>query len=82
LIKAVLFDLGDTLIVEEAVEGKHLWEAQLKKIPHVDEVLQKLKGRYRLGVITNTTTSREKHVRTALRKIGLEHYFDVGRCRL
>ncbi|MFQ6073968.1 MAG: HAD family hydrolase [Candidatus Bathyarchaeia archaeon] len=77
LIKAVLFDLGDTLIVEEAVEGRHLWEVTLQKVPHVDEVLQALRQRYRLGIITNTVTSREHHVRTALRRIGLEHYFDV-----
>ena len=77
MIKAVFFDLGDTLIVEEAVGGRHLWEAELQKIPHVDEVLRELKQRYRLGIITNTVTSREQHVRMALRRIGLEKYFDV-----
>jgi putative hydrolase of the HAD superfamily len=77
LIKAVLFDLGDTLIIEEAVGERHLWEVTLQKIPNVDEVLRGLKQRYKLGIITNTLTSRERHVRTALRKIGLERYFDV-----
>ena len=76
-IKAVFFDLGDTLIVEENHGGKHLREAELKKVPHVDRVLRKLKGRYKLGVITNTVTSREEDVRLALRKLGIEHYFDV-----
>jgi len=77
LIRAVLFDLGDTLIVEEAVEGRHLWEVTLQKIPFVDEVLRELKQHYKLGIITNTFTSREQHVRMALRRIGLERYFDV-----
>ncbi|MFQ6068872.1 MAG: HAD-IA family hydrolase [Candidatus Bathyarchaeia archaeon] len=77
MIKAVLFDLGDTLIVEEAVGGRHLSEVELQKIPYVDEVLRELRQRYRLGIITNTVTSREQHVRTALRRIGLEQYFDV-----
>jgi len=77
LIKAVLFDLGDTLIVEEAVGGRHLWEVKLQKIPYVDKVLQKLKQRYKLGIVTNTMVSREQHVRMALRRIGLEQYFDV-----
>lgn len=77
MIKAVLFDLGDTLIVEEAVRGRQLWEVTLKKVPHVEEVLRELRRRYRLGVITNTVTSREQHVRMALKRIGLEQYFDV-----
>jgi len=40
--------------------------------------LTELKRRgYKLGVITNTVTSREEHVRLALRKIDVEKYFDV-----
>jgi putative hydrolase of the HAD superfamily len=79
LIRAVFFDLGDTLIAEESMPGKHLWEAEaLQKLPHLDEVLAELKqGGYKLGVITNTVTSREEHVRIALRKIGCEKYFDA-----
>jgi len=78
LIRAVFFDLGDTLVVEESVGGRHLWEVTLKKLPHLDEVLIELKNRgYKLGVITNTVTSREEHVRMALRRIGVEEYFDV-----
>jgi len=59
--------------------GKHLWEATaLQKLPHLDEVLAELKQRgYKLGVITNTVTSREEHVRIALRKIDCEKYFDM-----
>jgi putative hydrolase of the HAD superfamily len=79
LIRAVFFDLGDTLIAEESMPGKHLWEATaLQKLPHLDEVLAELKQRgYKLGIITNTVTSREEHVRIALRKIGCEKYFDA-----
>ena len=79
MIRAVFFDLGDTLIAEESMPGKHLWEATaLQKLPHLDEVLAELKQRgYKLGVITNTVTSREEHVRIALRKIDCEKYFDV-----
>jgi putative hydrolase of the HAD superfamily len=78
LIRAVFFDLGDTLIIEEEVAGKHLWEVTLKKLPYLDEVLTEMKKKgYKLGIITNTVTSREEHVRTALRKIDAEKYFDV-----
>jgi len=78
LIRAVFFDLGDTLIVEETVEGRHLWEATLQKLPYLDEVLTELKRQgFKLGIITNTVTSREEHVRTALRKIDVEKYFNL-----
>jgi len=78
LIRAVFFDLGDTLVAEESAGGKHLWEVTLQKLPYLDEVLMELKKRcYKLGVITNTVTSRESHVRMALRRIDIEKYFDV-----
>jgi len=78
LIRAVFFDLGDTLIVEDVVAGRHLWEVALKKLPYLDEVLTELKKKgYKLGIITNTVTSREEHVRMALRKIDVEKYFDA-----
>lgn len=77
MIKAVFFDLGDTLVVEEDIGGRHLWEVELQKVPYVDEVLNELKKRYKLGIITNTVTSGEEQVRIALRRIGLERYFDV-----
>ena len=77
MIKAIFFDLGDTLVVEENVEDKHLWEVDLQKVPYVDQVLHVLKKRFKLGIITNTTTSTEEHVRIALEKIGIECYFDV-----
>jgi len=78
LIRAVFFDLGDTLVAEESVGKKHLWEATLQKLPYLDEVLKELKRRgYKLGIITNTVISREEHVRMALRRIDIEKYFDV-----
>jgi putative hydrolase of the HAD superfamily len=78
LVRVVLFDLGDTLVVEESVAGKHLGEVILEKVPYLDEVLTELKNRgYKLGIVTNTVTSREEHVRLALRKIDIEKYFDV-----
>jgi HAD superfamily hydrolase (TIGR01662 family) len=77
VIKVVLFDLGDTLVVEEEIQGRHLWEVELQKVPYVDQVLHELKKQYKLGIVSNTTTSREEHVRIALKKIGIERNFDV-----
>jgi len=78
LIRVVFFDLGDTLVAEESAMGAHLWETTLTKLPHLDEVLTELKRKgFKLGIITNTVTSREEHVRMALRKIDIEKYFDI-----
>ena len=77
MIKAVFFDLGDTLVVEEPIEGRHLWEVELTTVPHVDHVLNELKKEYRLGIISNTSVSREEHVRMALKNISIDHYFDA-----
>jgi len=78
LIRAIFFDLGDTLIAEEAAGGKHLPEATLTKLPYLDEVLTELERKgFKLGIITNTVTSREEHVRIALRKIGIEKHFNL-----
>jgi putative hydrolase of the HAD superfamily len=44
----------------------------------LDDVLVELERKgFKLGVITNTVTSREEDVRVALRKIGIERYFDL-----
>lgn len=78
MIRAIFFDLGDTLISEEATDSKHLPEAPLTKLPYLDDVLVELERKgFKLGVITNTVTSREEDVRVALRKIGIERYFDL-----
>jgi len=78
LIRAIFFDLGDTLVAEEPIGNKHLVDVTLTKLPYFDEVLAELKRKgYKLGIITNTVTSREEHVRTALRKIDAEKYFDI-----
>ncbi len=66
------------MVVEESAEGRRLWEVTLAKLPYMDKVLRELKRKsFKLGIITNTVTSREEHVRMALRKIDIEKYFDV-----
>jgi putative hydrolase of the HAD superfamily len=77
LIRAILFDLGDTLITEESVGDKHTPNAKLEKVPFVDEVLQELKRKYKLAVVTNTSVSKENDIKKALQTIGLAGYFDA-----
>ncbi len=75
MLKAVFFDLGDTLIVEQ--DGKHLGEAPFDAVPQAEETLIALKKKgFKVGIIANTTISREKDVRKTLQQLGLENYFD------
>jgi putative hydrolase of the HAD superfamily len=77
VIKAVLFDLGDTLVKEESAGDKHAAEAELEKVPFVDEVLEQLKRKYKLAIVTNTSVSREEDIRKALKRVQLVEYFDI-----
>ena len=65
MLKAVFFDLGDTLIVEQG--SKHLSEAPFDAVLQAEETLVVLKKKgFKVGIIANTTVSREKDVRKTL----------------
>jgi HAD superfamily hydrolase (TIGR01662 family) len=75
VLKAVFFDLGDTLIVEQG--DKHLGEAPFDAVPQAKETLIAMKQKgFKVGIIANTTISREKDVRKTLQQLGLESYID------
>lgn len=74
-LAGVFFDAGNTLLVEEP--GKHLWEMAMTPIPDVLEVLTALKGRYRLGVISNTVGSGDAELADALEKAGILGLIDA-----
>lgn len=69
LIKAIIFDLGNTLIREES--------PKYEKMPRATEVLTKLRKKYKLAIISNVppTTSAER-IHEILRGAGLLDYFD------
>ncbi len=74
-LSGVFFDAGNTLIVEEP--GKHLWEMRSAPIPGALEVLAALKGRFKLGVISNTVGSGDAEVADALDRAGVLRYIDA-----
>jgi FMN phosphatase YigB (HAD superfamily) len=66
-VQAVLFDFGNTLVVEEP--ARDLLEMALVPIPFARELITSLKSRYRLGVISNTVGSGDRELREALRRM-------------
>jgi len=78
MLRAILFDLGDTLIYEHIDDVYKLDEIVLLHLqPHAKEVLESLSHHYKLGLITDTETSPETSVRKALSKVGIEPFFSA-----
>jgi HAD superfamily hydrolase (TIGR01509 family) len=75
VIKAVLLDLGDTLIHERVDDAERLDQMSLHAKPGASEVLDRLSRLFVLGLVTDTETSNEIAVREALRRLGLENFF-------
>lgn len=73
VVKAVIFDLGDTLIQEEQKLGR-----TYVKVPYVLETLNQLIDEYQLGIITNVhPTTQETRIHDILQLAGLFNFFDV-----
>lgn len=69
----VLDEQGLSLdLVPELVEAYHANEANLAPYPGTRRVLERLEGRYDLGVLTGGTNGRQKLIR-----LGLDDYFDT-----
>lgn len=77
MIKAVFFDLGDTLIEEKVDDQQPLDHLDLHAKPAAGEVLEQLSRRFRLALVTDTESSNEEVVRRALARLGLDEYFDA-----
>jgi nicotinate-nucleotide--dimethylbenzimidazole phosphoribosyltransferase len=80
LIKArfdcVLFDLGNTLIKQEN-PGTPYESLVVELLPGVEQLLKELKGKVKIGIVSNTQTITATEIKKKLAKVGIEHYFDV-----
>lgn len=72
MIKAIVFDLDGTLLLDDPLHGRRCL------FPETRRVLQALKERYRLAVITNVApTTPADAVHDVLRAAGIHECFDV-----
>lgn len=75
MVKAVLFDLGDTIIHERVDDVSTLDQMHLETQPYARETLEALSRKVKLALVTDTNSSVEPVVRRALRRLGIESFF-------
>lgn len=76
-IRVVLFDWGDTVMVNLPFPGPMAHWPRVDAVPGVAEALGALSPRYRLGLATNAAESGEALVRQALERVGLADCFEA-----
>jgi HAD superfamily hydrolase (TIGR01662 family) len=78
MIKAVLFDFGETLVERVVDDVLPLTELPIKPFCDTAPVLEQLaEAGCRLAVVSNTSLTSEPQMRTVLRAKGLEGFFDA-----
>ena len=68
MLKAILFDLGNTLIQERG---------EAKALPYTIEVLTELKSKFKLAVICNATTASLEKVKEIMQEAGILDFFNA-----
>jgi len=78
MIKAVIFDWGDTVMEDLPSKAGPMaeWDV-VQETPGVRQVLESLHGHVQIILATNAAESGEKRVRLALRRVGLDGFFEA-----
>lgn len=75
-LKAVLFDLGDTIIAE--INGPaDIDSTDFDILEGAEETLAELKKRFKLAIVSNTFTWGDEEVTGALKRKNLTRFFDA-----
>ncbi|MEN9679111.1 MAG: hypothetical protein RLZ57_240, partial [Actinomycetota bacterium] len=74
--EAIIFDLGNTLI-EEDFSGLPVEQRKLSLMPGALELLEKLHGRVRLAIVSNTVEATSDQIRNKLAEINFGDKFEV-----
>jgi nicotinate-nucleotide--dimethylbenzimidazole phosphoribosyltransferase len=72
----VLFDLGNTLIAQEN-PGTPYESLVVKVLPGVQELLDQIHNRVKLGIVSNTKTITAAEIQAKLSTVGLDTYFQT-----
>jgi nicotinate-nucleotide--dimethylbenzimidazole phosphoribosyltransferase len=71
----VLFDLGNTLIAQEN-PGRPYEDLKVQVLPGVQQLLDELQGKVKLGIVSNTKTITAADIQAKLQTVGLDKYFE------
>jgi nicotinate-nucleotide--dimethylbenzimidazole phosphoribosyltransferase len=71
-----LFDLGNTLIAQEN-PGTPYEGLAVKVLPGVQELLDQLHGKVKVGIVSNTKTITAADIQAKLSTVGLDKYFQI-----
>jgi len=71
----ILFDLGNTLIAQEN-PGTPYQDLKVQVLPGVQQLLDDLNGKVKLGIVSNTKTITAADIQAKLQTVGLDEYFD------
>ena len=72
----VLFDLGNTLIAQEN-PGTPYESLAVQVLPGVQELLDQLHGKIKMGIVSNTKTIMAADIQAKLATVGLDKYFQT-----
>ncbi len=70
----VLFDLGNTLIAQEN-PGTPYQDLKVQVLPGVQQLLDELNGKVKLGIVSNTKIITAEDIQAKLATVGLEKFF-------
>ncbi len=73
MLKGLLLDIGDTIIIEE--EGKSLNEMSGDLVEGALPFLQEMSRRFKLVIVSNTVNSYAVDIDRVMKKLGLRQYF-------
>lgn len=81
MIRAVLFDWGNTLMVDDGRQRGPMcaWPA-VRSCPNVAAVLRELSTKYVLALATNADDSWEREIRAALKRVRLNRVIERVYC--
>jgi putative hydrolase of the HAD superfamily len=76
-LRAVVFDLGNTLIEQQVDDVAPLDELTLIALPGAGETLAAVHGEFMTGLLSNTRQSTTRHLGKALSRLGWDGFFDA-----
>lgn len=81
MIRALLFDWGNTLMVDDGrQEGPMCRWPRVKSVPHARSALRALSRDYLIALATNADDSHEAEIRAALKRVHLDRLVERVYC--